>query len=224
LKSPTATALLRSALLASTFLIYACGEQPAGTAEAPADPTSVEESSVVEPDEPRPPAPRESPAPETVPQQTPAAAPAAVSAGITTRATELKRAPAIESEVSAMLATSTRLAILERKGGWYRVVVDEQEGWVRMLHVTRSRAADTAGTNELDTAVAIATGRAGAGNVVATTGIRGFSEEQLQTAEPDMAALTRLDGFEVTPAQAAAAAKARDLVPHKIKYLAEPPR
>jgi len=143
--------------------------------------------------------------------------------GVTSRATELKAAPQVDGQTIRALSAATRLLIFERQGGWYRVSTGDNEGWLRMLHVTRTAVSGDASVGaELATLAALATGREGMGNVAATTGIRGLSEEALETAEPDMARLQALDGHGVTRAEAAEAAGREGLNSRTIAYLKEP--
>lgn len=140
--------------------------------------------------------------------------------GVTSRATELKAAPQVDGQTIRGLSASTRLLIFERQGGWYRVSAENNEGWVRMLHVTRTAGSGNASAGaELATVAAIATGREGMGNVAATTGIRGLNEKALATAEPDMARLQELDGHGVSRTEAAEVAGREGLTSRTIAYL-----
>jgi hypothetical protein len=140
--------------------------------------------------------------------------------GETSRATDLKAAPQLDGQRIRALAASTGLLIFERQGGWYRVSVGNDHGWVRMLHVTRTAGSGIASAgSELATVAVIATGREGMGNVAATTGIRGLNEEALKTAEPDMARLQELDSHGVSRTEAAQVAVREGLTSRTIAYL-----
>jgi hypothetical protein len=57
-------------------------------------------------------------------------------------------------------------------------------GWVRMLYVRRGASGEKASAvKEASGVLGLATGRAGSGNVVAATGVRGLDEEELKEAE-----------------------------------------
>jgi hypothetical protein len=144
------------------------------------------------------------------------------SKGMTSRETGLKTAPKVDGETIRKLPTSTQLLIFERLGGWYRVSATNNQGWVRMLHVTLmiDLAKASAGA-ELASVAAIATGREGMGNVAATTGIRGLNEEDLATASPNMARLQELDNFAVSKVEAEKFALRNGLTSRPIPYLKE---
>ena len=148
---------------------------------------------------------------------------AAGTEGETSRATDLQAAPRPDGQTIRALAASTGLLVFERQGGWYRVSVGNDRGWVRMLHVTRTAGSGYASAgSELATVAAIATGREGMGNVAATTGIRGLNEEALKTAEPDMARLQELDSHGVSRTEAAQVAVREGLTSRTIAYLKQP--
>ena len=143
--------------------------------------------------------------------------------GMTSRETELKTTPQLDGKTLRTLPTSTPLLIFERLGGWYRVNVAKDQGWVRMLHVSRTVDSGEAATgSELVTVAAIATGREGVDNVAATTGIRGLNEEMLATAAPDMVRLQVLDSYGVSRAEAEKFALRNGLTSRTIAYLKEP--
>lgn len=145
------------------------------------------------------------------------------SEGMTSKETELKTTPQLDGKTLRTLATATPLLIFERLGGWYRVNVAKDQGWVKMLHVARTVDSGEAATGtELVTVAAIATGREGVDNVAATTGIRGLNEEKLATAAPDMARLQVLDSYGVSRAEAEKFALRNGLSSRTIAYLKEP--
>jgi hypothetical protein len=156
-------------------------------------------------------------------QQQTTTAKAAGSEGITSRETELKTTPQLDGKTLRTLPPSTPLLIFERLGGWYQVNVAKDQGWVRMLHVSRKAESGKAATgSELVAVAAIATGREGVDNVAATTGIRGLNEEKLATAAPDMARLQVLDSYGVSRAEAEKFALRNGLSSRTIAYLKEP--
>lgn len=142
---------------------------------------------------------------------------------VTTRDTELKEKPFLDAKTLKKLPKNTAVAIIDREGGWFNVTSGGTQGWVRLLHIS-SQPPGTSGaaSDELKSAVNIATGRAGSGNIVATTGIRGLSEEQLREAKPNAEEERRLEGYAVSSAQAAAYARANKLERRQISYLPAP--
>jgi hypothetical protein len=157
------------------------------------------------------------------PKQQTALTQKAGSAGLTLRETELKAAPQLDGETLGKLPVSTQLLIFERLGGWYRVSATNDQGWVRMLHVTlMDDAVKPSIGSELASVATIATGREGMGNVAATTGIRGLNEEDLATASPNWARLQDLDNFTVSKVEAEKFALRSGLTSRTIPYLKEP--
>ncbi len=123
----------------------------------------------------------------------PAAALAATTSGAILKSTELRTKPYLDAPKVTTLAAGAPVGILERKGGWVRVKSGSRTGWVRMLHVrTGTAGAGTSASVIGKGTVQLATGRAGSGNVVATSGIRGLDEESLAKAESNPAQLAKL--------------------------------
>lgn len=139
------------------------------------------------------------------------------------RDTELKEKPFVDAKTLKRLPARSPVTIVDRNGGWLKVTVGGEQGWVRLLHVSSQPSAGSAdAARELEAAAKIATGRAGSGNIVSTTGIRGLSEEQLRAAKPNPEELQRLERYGATPEQAAAYAGAHKLERRQIPYLPEP--
>lgn len=135
------------------------------------------------------------------------------------RATELKDKPAVEAKTVKKLAAQSAVTVVDRQGGWLRVTAQGQQGWVRLLHVSTQPAGARGGAGQdVEAAKRIATGRAGSGNIVATSGIRGLNEEQLRTAAPNPAELQKLDGYVATDAQASEYARKHKLAARRIDY------
>jgi hypothetical protein len=133
--------------------------------------------------------------------------------------TELKEKPFVDAKTIKRLPARTPVAIVDRSGGWVRVTSGGQQGWVRLLHVSSQPSAQGGSSaQELEAAAKIATGRAGSGNIVSTTGIRGLNEEQLSKAQPNPAELKRLESYGISKEQAAAYARANKLERRQIPY------
>jgi len=164
-----------------------------------------------------PPAAAKIEAPKAVPSATASAA----SPGSTTRATELKDKPFLDAKTLRTLPANSALTVFERQGGWMRVRAAGQDGWVRMLNVRTGAATVPAGTDPKSVA-ALATGRAGTGNIVATSGIRGLNEEQLRTAQGDLEQLKKLEGYAVSKQDAAQYAAKHGLKARLLAYLPAP--
>ncbi len=146
----------------------------------------------------------------------------APTSGTVLRETELKDKPFVDAGTVRKLPPNTALVIVDRQSGWLRVSVAGQQGWVRLLHVSSGPPGSGASQQELESFAKLATGRAGTGNVVATTGIRGLDEEQLKTAQPDPEELEKLESYGVTRQQAAEYARRHKLEARKVAHLAAP--
>jgi hypothetical protein len=152
-----------------------------------------------------------------------AAAPVATAETGTLLKTEpLKAEPFRDANTVSTLAAGDRLKILRRQGGWFRVETARGRGWVRMLSVRRGEAGKASAQTEVGGLLALASGRAGTGEVVATTGIRGLDEEQLKAAKYSESELQLSDSLVTSAAEARTFAAGRKLAPRKIDYLPAP--
>ena len=139
------------------------------------------------------------------------------------RPTDLKDKPFIDAKTLKQLPPKASVIIVERNGGWLRVISDGQRGWVRLLHVSSQPPGEgNVSARELAAVSGMATGRTGTGNIVTTTGIRGLSEEQLRNAEPDPAEVERLERYGVGKDQAAEYARKHGLERRQVAHLPDP--
>ena len=110
--------------------------------------------------------------------------------------------------------------ILGKDGGWFKIKSAKGSGWVRMLSIRKGDArkggGDTAGL------LSVASGRAGTGKVVATTGIRGLNEEELKAAKFNAEELKQAESYATSPPQAQKFGAQGKLVARKFDYLPEP--
>ena len=123
---------------------------------------------------------------------------AADKAGVISRDTELFSKPFKDSEIISELAAQTAIVILKRKGGWYEIKTEKQQGWVRLTHIRLARKANTkqdTDNNVGEILSELATGRDKSDEVTTATAIKGLSEEELRNAEPDVEALDALESF-----------------------------
>jgi hypothetical protein len=93
-------------------------------------------------------------------------------------------------------------------------------GWVRMLSIRRGEARK--GTGDAAGLLGLASGRAGTGKVVATTGIRGLSEEELKAAKFDAGQLKLAESHATSRAEAKKFAAKGKLVARQVDYLPAP--
>lgn len=89
--------------------------------------------------------------------------------------------PYADAKVVGSFSRGDSLDILKKQGAWLQVKTKKSTGWVRLLSVKRGAASSSG--NQLSGVLAAANGRAGTGQVVSTTGVRGLSEEELKAAK-----------------------------------------
>ncbi|MDX1375649.1 MAG: SH3 domain-containing protein [Burkholderiales bacterium] len=114
------------------------------------------------------------------------------------RATELKKAPASDSETLASLEENAAVQTAERRGGWIQVKTDAgASGWVKFLAL-RFSGSGAARAGDSGIAQLFNVARGGTSGAQATTGVRGLDAEDISAAQPNAAAVQRMDGFAVS--------------------------
>jgi len=103
--------------------------------------------------------------------------------GAAVKTDELKAEPFRDAKTVGTLTTGDKVEILKKDGGWFQVKSGRGSGWVRMLSIRRGEARKASAGSEVAGLAGLASGRAGTGRVVATTGIRGLNEEELKAAK-----------------------------------------
>lgn len=134
------------------------------------------------------------------------------------RATELKKLPATDAETLAALEENATVQTAERRGGWIQVKTDAgASGWVKFLALRFSGAgAAKAGDSGVSQLFNVA--RGGASGAQVTTGVRGLDAEDISTAQPNAAAVQRMDGFAVSADEAARFAAEGPLQAQRVDY------
>lgn len=92
----------------------------------------------------------------------------------------LRKEPYADAKTAGSLSRGESLEILKKQGAWLQVKTKKSSGWVRLLSVKRGTASSP---NQTAGVLAVASGRAGTGQVVSTTGVRGLSEAELKAAK-----------------------------------------
>lgn len=140
--------------------------------------------------------------------------------GVAVRSCEVMSAPFKDAQAVASLKEGDTLEILKRKGGWLQVSAKGKTGWVRMLFVRRGASGEKASAvKEASGVLGLATGRAGSGNVVAATGVRGLDEEELKEAEFNEKEFQTLKSYRTTPKDAQAFANQTGLKAQKVPFI-----
>lgn len=152
------------------------------------------------------------------------AAAAQAETGYTLRAIDLKAKPFLDSDNVAKLPDKAELEIVTRQGPWMQVKTKDQKlGYVRLLQVRLGgavTAADPGGYVPLPATGASSSSRP-ATTATVTTGVRGFSEEELKASQPNKAEYEKMKGFAATPEQAAAYAAGVKLAARAVPFYGE---
>jgi uncharacterized protein YgiM (DUF1202 family) len=129
----------------------------------------------------------------------------------------IRAEPFGDAKTVAKLSKGDKVDILKKDGGWLQVKSAKGKGWVRMLSIRKGDARK--GSGEAEGLLSLASGRAGTGKVVATTGIRGLSEEELKSAKFDEKEVKQAESYAVNKTDAQKFAKQGKLVARPFGYL-----
>lgn len=137
----------------------------------------------------------------------------------TNRATDLK--DKADGATLRSLPENTEVKVLQRAGGWTRVDAAGQQGWVRVFHLrfpaTAEASSSGGGLSSLSSALGFGRQRSQSATI-ATTGIRGLSQEDLKNASPDAEALKRMHSYRADQASASSFARDGKLAAVKVDY------
>lgn len=144
--------------------------------------------------------------------------------GATRTSVDLKATPHSDAKAAGQLAANTTVDILERRGGWLRISGAGKSGWAKLHQVRVGEGPEAKKSGE---SLAILknvgqTGRSGSTGIVATTGIRGMSAEELKNAKPDPAAVQTVERYRANANQAREYAKAAGLKEANVPALPKP--
>ena len=135
-------------------------------------------------------------------------------AGTALKADVLRTEPYADAKTAGNLNKNDAVDILAKKGAWLQVKSKSASGWVRILSVKRGGAS---GSNS--SIADIASGRAGTGKVVSTTGIRGLSAEELKAAKFNEDEMKKMESHAVSAGDAQKFANAGGLSSTQLAYL-----
>jgi hypothetical protein len=150
------------------------------------------------------------------------AQPHAAEVGKTIVAADLKQNPFIDAPTITNLASNTDLEVLKRQGAWMQVKSGASEGWLKMTAVKLGSGSTAQGKSGggLGTLFNLATtGRSGSSGVTVTTGVRGLGQEDLKNAQPDHAAVQKMESFTGARKEAASFAAGGKLQSQQLEYL-----
>ena len=138
----------------------------------------------------------------------------AADAGTALKADILRAEPFADAKTTGNLTKNDAVDILAKKGAWLQVKSKSASGWVRILSVKRG-SASVSNSSVAD----IASGRAGTGKVVSTTGIRGLSAEELKSAKFNEVEMKKMESHAVSASDAQKFASAGGLSSMQLAYL-----
>ena len=140
--------------------------------------------------------------------------------GSVIRADGIKVEPFRDAKTIAALSAGDKVEIVNKNGGWLQINSPKGKGWVHMLNVRKGVMRKDSG--DIGGLLSMASGRAGTGKVVATTGIRGLDEVELQSAKYNETELNLVESYAVTRAEAQLFATQGKLAVRKFDYLPSP--
>lgn len=136
--------------------------------------------------------------------------------GTALKADSLRAEPFADAKTTGTLNKGDSVDIVNKKGAWLQVKKGSNTGWVRLLSVKRGSGSSSGSGKGI---VDVATGRAGTGKVVSTTGIRGLSADELKTAKFNEDEMKKMESYAVSGSDAQSFASAGGLNASSIKYL-----
>jgi hypothetical protein len=139
-------------------------------------------------------------------------------AGSALKADIIRAEPYTDANKTGDMTRGEKLEILDKKGAWLNIKTTKVSGWVRLLSVKRGTSS---GGSEVKGLLDLASGRAGTGKIVATTGVRGLSEEDLKKAIYNETEVKKLESYTQTSDQGWQFANGGGLKAVKFEYLPE---
>ena len=99
--------------------------------------------------------------------------------GTVLKADTLRAEPFADAKKLSAIAKGDSVDILSKKGAWLQIKTSKNSGWVRLFSVRQGAS----NSNQVKGVIDVANGRAGTGQVISTTGIRGLDAEDLKQAK-----------------------------------------
>jgi len=116
----------------------------------------------------------------------------AAEVGTALKTDTLRAEPFADAKTTGSLNKGDSVSILNKKGAWLQIKSKKSTGWVRLLSIKRGNASSN---NSIGGAIDVASGRAGTGKVVSTTGIRGLSAEELKSAKFNEEEMKKMESY-----------------------------
>ena len=143
----------------------------------------------------------------------------AAETGTVLKVDDIRTEPFRDAKSVAKVAVGDSVNIITQDNGWLQVSSAKSKGWIRMLSIrrgdTRKVGADAKGV------LALTSGRAGTGAVVASTGIRGLTEEELKQAQFNEEEVKLAESYASNKLAAAKFAAQGKLAARSVAYLGD---
>lgn len=143
--------------------------------------------------------------------------------GTTRVAVDLMATPYSDAKPAGKLPSNTTVDVLERRGGWLRISAKGKTGWARLHQVRAGEGPETKATGGGLAALknVSQTGRSGSQGIVATTGIRGLSAEELKSAKPNPKAVKSMETHRASDNSARDFARSAGLKEKDVPFLSQ---
>lgn len=115
----------------------------------------------------------------------------------------LRAQPFTDAKSSGSVKRGDALTIIKKQGAWLQVKTSKSTGWLKLLAVKRASSTSTSTASVLNQN----SGRAGTGQIVSTTGIRGLSEEELKAATFNESEINLMESYTTSSVDAEKFAK-----------------
>lgn len=139
-------------------------------------------------------------------------------AGTAVKQDDLKAEPFKDAKTVGIVKKGEVVTILKKQGGWMEIKAGPGTGWVRVLSV-RKGAGGANAASEIAGVAGVATGRAGTGQVVSTTGVRGLDEQDLKSAKFSEAEVKKAEAAAISAEEAKKFAAQGELAERQVAWL-----
>lgn len=135
--------------------------------------------------------------------------------GTVLKADTLRAEPFSDAKTLSTVAKGDSVDIVTKKGAWLQIKTSKSLGWVRIFSVRQGAST----SNQVKGVIDVANGRAGSGQVISTTGIRGLDAEELKQAKFNEEEMKKLESNMLSAENGQQFANAGDLKSIKFSYL-----
>ena len=143
--------------------------------------------------------------------------------GTTRSAVNLMATPYSDAKQTGQLPANTTVNILERHGGWMRISAKGKTGWAKLhqVRIGEGPEAKSSGGGLAALKNVSQTGRSGSQGIVATTGIRGLSAEEIKSAKPNPKGVESMEAYRANDNAARDFARSAGLKEKDVPFLSQ---